>query len=382
MLLVLHQHLQRKHPHFLLPCFPTSNRKTPGWGSEGHLQLMKRRLERYFNRLLTRPVLEHDVALHDFMAAKNEQSEPSGSGGDKRGIGLWGSLERWLKGQTVTRETLLTLPEERITTYQPVQEEKFAEEYKYHESLEKSISLRGRSLKSVSGAVDGVIQAVQRYSESLGRLSKCLHEVTSAHMLRLVAINERDPDRRRKSMAHCRSDSMAASATLQDDNVRGTERRFRELGDRFVDLINQLQPGLTTIHQVASATVVEVMDDQLGELGHVRVYVNRAILILKRYDQAICKRLDLEGKRPSSDAKPDQAARYQAQLEEARKEEEALAKEFSEKFTNLHIEMDHFWDATSREFFLSISQTIRASLDVGRLQVDALRAWFPPTSGD
>jgi hypothetical protein len=332
---------------------------------------MRRRLERYFARLLARAELQEDLALHDFMSNKGDKAEVKAGG-------LWEHLSfgRWFgnggsndqNGKSGSLEALEPVSEERVLIYEPVNVG-LPEEVHLQTALGRSVQLRAHSLSAASHTLDATMKAVQRCSEALGRVSKSLHELTSTHVRHLVS-----------------SDSDYSSfrtGTLQDDS-RTTERRFRELGDRFIDLINQLQPGLQVIHHTTTASVGEVLSSQLSEIPHVRHFINREVGALRRYDQQIGQRKELQAKLAIAEGQPTPKSRQIERLAMARDvalgKEDELREDFQTRATHLREEMNIYWAQTAQEFFSGVKCSLRAGLEVSRLHVDALRAWFPPES--
>ncbi|PJF18246.1 hypothetical protein PSACC_01925 [Paramicrosporidium saccamoebae] len=352
---VLHRHLCRKHPHLLFPSFPITSRKSPGWGTDAHLQSMRRRLERYFGRLLGREELQDELALHDFMTERETVKK------DSRKSSLWEglSLSRWFsKGDTVMR-----VPEDRIAIYKP-EHVSLPEQAQLQESLDKVIKVRQNALESVALSLDSTVEAIQRYNIAMGQVSKSIQDVTSAHVRHLVT----DSDV---------SDRSSFTRTFQDD-MRSTERRFRELGDRFVDLSNQIQPGFQRMRKVLTESVLEVSAGQMSELDNVRQYVNKEIYALRRYDEQVGRRQHAVTRRRSIvDAHLE--ARLNAAVEEETSEEEALRQEFETKERHLGEEMQVYWEQSSEEFFSAVTQSMRIGWEVSRVNVDTLKAWFPPT---
>ena len=297
--------------------------------------------------------MQEEVAIYDIMASKGEPKETKSN--------FWRPLQRWFPGeQNNNNETII--PDDRIIRYHPIHINPVEEVKATQESIEKSLKLRATALKSVSSAINAAIQGLQRYSEALGRVGKCFHEVTSSHVRYLVL-----------------KEDIRQPGKLQD-GIKARERRFRELGDRFVDLINQLQPGLAETSIVATGTVLEVIGEQQNELGYVRAYFNREIHSLKMYDQAAGKRMDLEKKIASlSSSTSDKITKWTASLELAKKEEDDMHEEYRAKEYHLRSEMEKYWDDTSCEFFSAVRHIVKESLNVGRVHADALRAWFPPS---
>jgi hypothetical protein len=160
--------------------------------------------------------------------------------------------------------------------------------------------------------------------------------------------------------------------------MRSTERRFRELGDRFVDLSNQIQPGFLRMRKVLAESVLEVSAGQMSELDNVRQYVNKEIYTLRRYDEQVGRRQNAVTRRRSI-VDPHLEARLNAAVEEETSEEEALRQEFETKERHLGEELQVYWEQSSEEFFSAVTQSMRIGWEVSRVNVDALKAWFPPT---
>lgn len=364
---MLHQHLLRKHPNILLPCFPKADRHSFGWGSDAFLQTNRRQLERYFDRLLSREELQEDISLHEFMSTKSEKEEFATS--DTTSI--WDNLSpgQWFRrSSAVSVKDRFSKSNEKIAHYEPVYLQ-LPQEVRMTESIGKNVVIRAAALYNISSTVDEALSSLQRYSEALGRVSRSLHDFTSAHVRHLIAnIDPTDADSN-------------TTGTFQDD-MRATERRFRQLGDRFVDLTNQLQPGLSEILKSVTISIKEVVTAQHADLGNVRQYINKEVHALRCYDQALGKHHELESKRDAlmaeSSLRNGPLARTAAALDAAISEEASCRQEYEAKSEKIQEEMEIYWEQTSEEFFNAVIISARSCLEVGRVHVDALQAWFPP----
>lgn len=388
MLVVLHQHLLRKHPYILLPPFPAASRDSAGWGSEALLQSLRRRLERYFIRLLGRPELQEDVALHDFMSSKGDAGRDGflEGGAGRRRSSLLAYLSRWWAGSDSGTERSAAVASDTINRYVPLNgsdEDTVAERVRLQDSIQRQIHLREVALQGLLSSTGTAMQAVLRCSEALGRMSKAVHELTSSHNRHLLS------DSSYGSMGIVRTlpseTSILAESTLHGED-RFAERRFRELGNRFIDLVNQLQPGLQQVHRATTSTVLELSASQIVELDDVRSYVNRAILALKRHDLQIGRRREVQRRREAAEAslagpnapRPRDMAQLMSEANAAMEEELARREECEGRMGALPSEMDTYWRQTSEELLTAVAQVVGTSLEVTRLHVDALQAWFPP----
>lgn len=345
----------------LFPPFPVATRKLTGWGSESLLQSLRRRLERYFARLLAREELQEDLTLHEFLSSAEQHQQKRERIFQTRRHSLWEglTLRRWF----AHGDEPVMIPEDRIVIYKPANLELPDEVYQ-QEALERVLQHREKALNEVTISLEATIESIQRCTIAMGQVSKSVQDVTSAHVRHLVTDVEEE------------GRGLGEGGTFQED-MRSTERRFRELGDRFVDLFNQMQPGLQRMRKVLGESLLEVTAGQLSELTNVRAYVNKEIHTLRRYDEQVGKREQVVHRRRSI-MDPLFEARLNAACANAFSEETSCKEEFEAKSTHLRSEMAVYWEQTSGEFFNSVAHSLKTGLDVGRINVDALTAWFPP----
>lgn len=402
LLQALHTQLRRKHPHLLFPRFPRVDRQTPGWGSEGLLQTLRRRMERYFVRLLDRSELQTDGVLQAFMMERGPKEAAQvledgvEASSQRRPLGLrvlW--PPNWFGSRSMSASSSLSLspsldgsqeividkdvPDDRIIEYSPVHVEEAPEEVRMREMMARSVLIREDSLRALFSSTRKVVGALRRYSEQMRRLSEAFCGVTLAHVRHLVS-NLED--------ARSTHSSLLQVQSLQEEQ-RTVERRFRELGDRFADLISRLEPGWERMGQLVSTTAGEVTAGQIEEMANVKEYLNVEVNALRRYDVQTGKRMMVQARHDAIEAEGDsrrttrmhELAEAKAALEHSVDAEMHLRSRLEEKSRHMRSEMDVFWKQTSNELFQSVLQVMKDTIEISKGQVSAIQEWLPAAEG-
>lgn len=404
----LHMQLRRRHPHMLLPRFPLVNRHTSGWGSDAFLQLMRRRMERYFARLLGRSEIQNDSILQDFLvgqgqrAAVAQMAEADRSKETKRQGSVLKALwpPNWFGGENTSasargfcsslngsQEMVLDtkIPDDRILEYMPVHMVVDELLMRTQEGMARSVALREHALKEVFSSMKSTLSSLQDYSTKLRLLGESLNGVTSAHVRHLVS-NLED--------ARSTQSSLMNPQSLQDEQ-RSQERRFREVGDQFVDVVNQLQPGWDRLGRMGKTTVLEVTAGQIEEMAQVKQYINSQVDTLLRYDLQVGRRQAIqathdaievkEGLHPSrrsglastrASSQMQALAETKAALEQAVDVETILRERLEEKTAYLRDEMEVFWRQTSDELFQAMLQLMKGTIEISQGHIDCIRPWL------